>query len=149
MYEVKGETPNISNLATAAAAFTAIESYTPNVNNSIKKTNYSTKINKIEKKIATDQNHDKYVNTQEFNKLTSESFTARLKQATLKSKSDIIKFVKKTDFDNKIKDVISNKNELNELSRKAKAILPKVWTKYLINKFSIFNGAKHFSLEIF
>ena len=78
MYEVKGETPNISNLATPIAAFTAIENYTPNVSNSIKKTNYNTKISKIEKKIATDQNHDKYVTTQEFNKLTSESFTARL-----------------------------------------------------------------------
>ena len=106
MYEVKVETPNISNLATATAAFTAIENYTPNVSNSIKKTNYNTKISKIEKKIATDQNHDKYITTQEFSKLTSESFTARLKQATLKSKSDIVKFVKKTDFDNKIKDVI-------------------------------------------
>ena len=29
-------------------------------------------------------------------------------------------FVKNTDFDNKLKDVISNKNELNELSKKLK-----------------------------
>ena len=34
---------------------------------------------KIENKIATDQCHDKYITTQEFNKLTSENFTARLK----------------------------------------------------------------------
>ena len=29
-------------------------------------------------------------------------------------------FVKNTDFDNKLKDVISNKNELNELPKKLK-----------------------------
>ena len=34
-------------------------------------------------------------------------------QANLASKSDISNFVKKTDFDNKLKDVTPNKNELN------------------------------------
>ena len=47
--------------------------------------------------------------TQKFNKLTSESFTARFK-ANLASKSDISNFVKKTDFDNKLKNVNSGKN---------------------------------------
>ena len=42
-----------------------------------KKTDYNTKINEIEKKI-TDHNHDKYITTPEFNKLTSENFAARL-----------------------------------------------------------------------
>ena len=37
----------------------------------------------------TDHNHDKYISTPEFNKLTSENFAARLKQANLASKSDI------------------------------------------------------------
>ena len=45
-----------------------------------KKTNYNTKISEIENKIATNHDHDKYITTQEFNKLTSENFTARLKQ---------------------------------------------------------------------
>ena len=63
--------------------------------------------------------------TQEFNKLTSENFTARLKQANLVSKNDIVNFVKKTDFYNKLKNVTSNKNELNDLSKKVKAILTK------------------------
>ena len=58
-------------------------------------------------------------------------------------------FVKKTDFDNKLKDVTSNKNELNELSKRFKAISTKGLTKDLINKFSILNGAKYFSLGIF
>ena len=57
--------------------------------------------------------------------------------------------VKKTDFNNKLKDVTSNKNELNELWKKVKAISTKVLANDLINKFSILNGAKHFPLEIF
>ena len=64
--------------------------------------------------------HDKYITTPEFNELTSENFTARLNQASLASKSDIANWVKKTDFDNKLKDVTSNKNESNKLSKKLK-----------------------------
>ena len=63
------------------------------------------------------------------------------------TKNDIAKFVKKTDFDNKLKEL--NKNELNERSKKAKAISTKTLTKSLINKFSILNGAKYFSSGIF
>ena len=81
-----------------------------NIRNLIKKTDYNTKICEIGNKI-TDHNHDKYITTQKVNNLTSENFTARLKQANLASKSDIANFVKKTDFDNKLKDVASNKNE--------------------------------------
>ena len=46
-------------------------------------------------------------------KLTSENFTARLKQAN----NNIANFVRKIGLDNKLKNVTSNKNELNELSR--------------------------------
>ena len=63
------------------------------------------------------------------------------------TKNDIAKFVKKTDFDNKLKEL--NKNELNERSKKVKAISTKTLTKSLINKFSILNGAKYFSSGIF
>ena len=139
--EVKGEIPSITNLATTAA-LTAVENKIPNVSNLIKKTDYNTKISEIENKIATDHDHDKHITTQEFNKLTLENFTARLKQANLASKNYIADFVKKTDFDNKLRDVTSNKNELNELSKKVKAISTKGLTKYLINKSSILNGAK-------
>ena len=86
--------------------------------------------------------------TQQFNKLTSENFTARLKQANLASKNDIANFVKKTHFDEKLKTVTSNKNKLNELSKKVKAILTKGSTKDLTNKLSILNGAKYFPLGI-
>ena len=51
--------------------------------NFVKKTDYNTKITEIENKITTDHDHDKYITTQEFNKLTSEYFTAKLKQANL------------------------------------------------------------------
>ena len=54
---------------------------------------------------------------------TSETFTARLKQASLASKDDFANFVKQTDFDNKLKDVISNKIELNH--KKLKQYQPK------------------------
>ena len=46
--------------------------------------------------------------------------------------------------ENKLKTVASNKNELNELSKKVKAISTKRLTKDLINKSSILNGAKFF-----
>ena len=75
--------------------------------------------------------------------------TVILAKANLTSKSDIANFVKKTDFDDKLinshKNNTSDKNELNEQSENVKAIS----TKDLINKFSIFNGAKYFSSGIF
>ena len=49
----------------------------------------------MENKNTTDYDHDKYINTQEFNKLASESFTSRLAKADLASKIDIVSFVKK------------------------------------------------------
>ena len=72
---------------------------------------------------------NKYITPPEFNKLTSENFAGRLKQANLTSKSDIANLVNKTDFGNKLlsfnKRINSNKtkhvlleNELNELTNK-------------------------------
>ena len=49
-------------------------------------------------KIATDHNHDKYISNQKFNKLTSETFAARLAQANLAVKTDIANIMKKTDL---------------------------------------------------
>ena len=105
--EVKGEIPNITNLATTSA-LTAVENKIPSVSNLVKKTDYNTKINEID-------NHDKYINTLEFNKLKSKNFAARLKQAN---------FVNKADFDDKLKIQIKKiihvlvENELNELTKK-------------------------------
>ena len=66
------------------------------------------------------------------------NFTARL--ASFASKSDIANFVKMTDL---------NKNELNELSKKVKAISTKRLTRDLTNKFSILNVEKYFASGIF
>ena len=100
-----------------------------------KKTDYNTKTNKIVKEIA-DHSHDIYTATVECSKLTLEYFVARLKQTNLISKSDIAYFVSKTDFNKKLVDVTSNKNELNGLCKKLKQYEQKL-QKILINKFSI------------
>ena len=62
--------------------------------------------------MTADHDHDKYITTQKTNKLTAESFIARLAQASLGSKSNITNFVKNTHFNYKLKkldkNVISN-----------------------------------------
>ena len=58
----------------------------------------------------TDHNYDKYITTPEFNRLTTENFTARLAQANL---------VTKTDFDNELK----KKNSYRVTSNKIKHLL--------------------------
>ena len=60
----------------------------------IKKIDYDSKISEIGNKFTTDHDHNKYISTQEFNKLTSENLTARLAQAYLASKSDTANLVK-------------------------------------------------------
>ena len=44
----------------------------------------------------------------------------RLAQTNLASKSDIFNLIKKTDFDDKPKNVVSNKSKLKEPSKKLK-----------------------------
>ena len=95
----------------------------------------------------TDHNYDKYIITPEFNKFVAETFALRLKRANLSSISDIANFLNKTDFDNKLKDVTSNK--LNELSKKVTAISTKGLTKKLTDEISILNGAKYVSSGYF
>ena len=71
-------------------AVTAVENKISNVSNLVNKTDCNTKINETEIKITADHDHDKYITTQEFNKLTSENFIARLAQANLESKIGIV-----------------------------------------------------------
>ena len=73
----------------------ALENEISDVSSLLKKTNYNTKISKLQKKI-TDHSHDKYITTPEFSKQTIENFAARLKQENL---------VTKTDFDDKLKNL--------------------------------------------
>ena len=68
---------------------------TTDTSNEDKKADYDTKIEELEKKIMiTTHDHGKYNTNQEFNKLTSENFSAGLKQANLANKNDIDDFVK-------------------------------------------------------
>ena len=71
--------------------------------------------------------HSKNITTPEFNKLTAEHFAARLTQANLSSKIDIDSFVKKINFDDKLRNsneqITSNKikhvlveNELEKIT---------------------------------
>ena len=53
-----------------------VESKIPNTSNLVTTTVLDTKVSEVENKIS---NHDKYITTLEFNKLTQENFTARLK----------------------------------------------------------------------
>ena len=55
----------------------------------VKKTDYDTKIGKIEKKILDHHHDNNYITTTEFNKLTAEISAARLKQSNLATKADI------------------------------------------------------------
>ena len=57
--------------------------------------------------------HSKYITTLEFNKLTAETFTARLAEANLASKNDISDFLKKKNFDDKLK-TLNNKITSNK-----------------------------------
>ena len=60
----------------------------------------------------------------------------KLANANLVSINDIANFVKK-DFDKNLETVLSNKNQLNELSKKVKVISTIGLRKDVINKFSI------------
>ena len=64
--KVTGEIPSITNLSTTIA-FTAAENKMPNVSNLVNKNEYNTKINETEQKITNDD-HDKYITTEEFNR---------------------------------------------------------------------------------
>ena len=112
--ELKNKIPDISNLATKTA-LSAVENKIPSVSNLANKTNYNTKIPDIENKL-NNHNHDKYINTSEFNKLVADVFNARLAQGNL---------ITKTDFDTKLsslnREITENKTKYllveNELKK--------------------------------
>ena len=113
--ELKNKIPDTSNLATKTALAT-VENKIPDVSSLVKKTDYDTKVTEIENKLNK-HNHDKYIDTQEFNRLAADNLNARIAQANL---------ITKTDFDAKLsslnREITANKtkhllveNELNEL----------------------------------
>ena len=90
--EIEGKIPSITGLATNSA-LTAVVNKIPDVSSLVKKTDYDTKISEIENTVS-DSNHDKCINTPDFNIFAARVFNARLAQADL---------VTKTDFDAKLK----------------------------------------------
>ena len=97
----------------------------------VKKTDYNTKVNEIEKKI-TDHNHDKYITTPEFNKLTAENFAERLAQANL---------VTKTDFNNKLSNlnrkITANKTKHLVIENKLKKLTQVIFVVKVILKMMV------------
>ena len=67
----------------------------------VEKADYDRKFSETEKKML-DHNRCKYITTQEFNKLTTDNFSARLSQENLASKYDTADFAIKKDFDKKL-----------------------------------------------
>ena len=89
-------------------ALTAVENKLPDVSNLVKGTDYNYEVTEIENKL-NNRDHDKYIDTSEFNKLAGDVFNARSAQGNL---------VTKTDFDDKL----SNLNR-KITSNKAKHVL--------------------------
>ena len=89
--ELENKSPNISNLATKSA-LAAVKNKIPSICNLVKKTDYNTKVTKIESKLIN-YNHEKYIDISDFNKFAADVFNARLAQANV---------ITKTDFDAKL-----------------------------------------------
>ena len=84
--KLENKIPDISNLATKTA-LTAIENKIPSISILIKKKDYNTKVTETENEL-NNHNHDKYIDTSEFNKLAFDIFNARLAQSNLITKTD-------------------------------------------------------------
>ena len=87
---IKNNTSGIVTTTVLNTEISEVENKIPNMSGLVIITVLNTKISELENKIP---NYDKYMTTPEFNKLTAENFTARLKQAYL---------VTKTNFDKKL-----------------------------------------------
>ena len=83
--ELENKIPDISTLATKTALAT-VENKIPDVSNLFNKTDYNTKVTENGNKL-NNHNHDKYIDTQESNKLTADVFNARLAPANLTTKT--------------------------------------------------------------
>ena len=87
---------------------------------------FNTKISEVENKIP---NHDKYITTSEFNKLTAENYATGLKQANLMTK---------TDFDKKLasfsKRITSNKTKYLATKKKLISLITKYFNFFFNRK---------------
>ena len=82
--EIENKIPSITGLA-MNLALTAVENKIPDVSSLVKKTDYETEISDIEKKI-TDHDHDKYINTPEFNSLAAGFFYCKISTSRFSNK---------------------------------------------------------------
>ena len=92
-----------------------LENKIPAVSNLVKKTDFNTKITEIEKKL-TDHNHDKYIDTQEFDKLAADVFNVTIAQTNLITNTYFAKFssLYRKITSNKTKHLLVE-NELNKV----------------------------------
>ena len=95
---LKKKQPDITNLATSTTQNAKINEVKGKIPSMTIATTAA--VTAVETKIL---DHSKYITTPEFNMSTAEIFAARLAKANLASKSDIVNFVRKTDFDDKLK----------------------------------------------
>ena len=82
----------------------------------LKKTDYNIKVTEIENKL-NNHNHDKYIDTSEFNKLAVDVFNARLAQSNLVTKANFgakLSGLNRKTTQNKTKHLLFE-NELNKL----------------------------------
>ena len=114
----------------------------------LKKPDYNTKITEIEKKNFDHNHRNRYITTQEFNKLIRENFAARFKKANLGTKSDIADLLKDKYFDNKLekmnKNVTSNKIKHVETEKKLTDLTNKVKHKYMKKEMIFLLGRTYF-----
>ena len=96
----------------------------------VKKTDYNTKVTEIENKL-NNHNHDKYIDTQEFNKLAADVFNARLAQTNL---------VTKTFFDN----TVSSLHTKIEWNKSLGALLQRTRKRLRSPDLGYFKGNNHF-----
>ena len=111
-------------------ALTIVENKIPDVSNLVNKTDYNTKVTEIENKF-NNHNHDKHIDTTEFNKLATNVFNARIAQANL---------ITKTDFDAKL-------SSLNRKTRENKTkhlLIQNELKKLKVFDSSYFIGKSHF-----
>ena len=135
--ELENKITGVSGLATKTA-LTAVGNKVRDVSSLVKKTNYYSKISKLEKKL-TNYNHDKYITSPEFN--TTDVFNARLAQASL---------IRKTDFDAKLsslnRKITSNKSKRLLVENESK-MLQTFDSSYFIGKIHFEeDGTRNYSV---
>ena len=128
--ELQNKIPDVSSNLATKAALTTVENKIPDVSNLVNKTDYNTKVTEIENKL-NNHNHDKYIDTSEFNKLAGDVFNARSAQGNL---------VTKTDFDDKL----SNLNRKITKNKADHLLVQNKLNKLKTFDLSYFIGKSHF-----